>query len=98
MISLKDVVERTSTAEERKDLDHWEIYGFHSKWNLQDDRLIFTVRRFPKDHPRRFGALHDQACRFDVYMMREEGSELYNAVASPLWIHGGHHINWFPDG
>lgn len=98
VISLKEVVERTTTPAERAEYADQEVYGFHSKWNPQGDRLIFTVRRFSKDHPNRFGALHDKACIFDVYTMREDGSELFNAVPSPYWKNGGHHINWFPDG
>lgn len=98
VISLKEVMERTTTPEQRKEYAQQEVYGFHSKWNPQGDRLLFTVRRFPVDHPHRFNALHRKACTFDVYTMREDGSELFNAVPACEWKKGGHHINWFPDG
>ncbi len=80
--------------------DSWEIYGFHTKWNRQSDRLIFTVRRFPSDGPYRFNVLHehDGGLRFDVFTCRPDGTELRNAVPAPAWEHGGHHINWCPDG
>ncbi|NLF32556.1 MAG: hypothetical protein GX591_16905 [Planctomycetes bacterium] len=80
------------------DLDDWEIYGFHSKWNPQGDRLIFTVRRFLKRHPQRFNVLHDGVLRFDVFTIRPDGSEPHNAVPAVAWCKGGHHINFCPDG
>lgn len=35
---------------------------------------------------------------FDVFTMKPDGTELYNAVPAEQWVKGGHHINWFPDG
>lgn len=98
LMSLREIVEKTTSKESLRDYRDWEVYGFHSKWNLQGDRMLFTLRRFPQSHSHRFGALHHKACLFDVYTMREDGSELFNAVPSPMWKNGGHHINWYPDG
>ncbi|HOF18918.1 MAG TPA: hypothetical protein PK082_08405 [Phycisphaerae bacterium] len=97
VFSLADAVKLIPELVEA-DLEQWEIYGFHSKWNPQGDRLIFTVRRFLKRHPERFDLLSHGALRFDVFTIRPDGSDPHNAVPSICWIRGGHHINFFPDG
>ncbi|MFP4381268.1 MAG: hypothetical protein ACLFUS_12270 [Candidatus Sumerlaeia bacterium] len=83
--------------------DDWEIYGFHCKWSPQGDRLIFTIRRFPKEGENRFNLINcghksGQQLRFDVLTLKPDGSDVHNAVPSKYWDHGGHHINWYPDG
>ena len=98
LISIRDAIERTVTKKELAGYSDMEIYGFHCKWNPQATRLLFSLRRFPKNHPRRFHAIADGVVKFDVFTMREDGSELFNAVPASEWEKGGHHINWFPDG
>ena len=80
------------------DTDKWEIYGFHSKFNNQGDRLIFTIRAFPVDGPKRFNAISGGGLTFNVLTLRPDGSELTNAVPAEHWKHGGHHINFFSQG
>jgi len=84
-------------------LQDWEIYGFHTKWSPAGDRLIFTIRRFLTNGPARFnmmdnGQVSGQPLRFDVLTLRPDGTEVHNAVPAERWHHGGHHINWYPDG
>jgi hypothetical protein len=99
LISIKEAVERTVIHDKIAEYDKYENYFFHSKFNLQGDRLIFTLRRFPIAQPRRFNTLHgDNLLKFDVFTMKPDGSELYNAVPAECWEKGGHHINFFPDG
>lgn len=82
------------------DLARWRIFGFHSKWSPDGSRLIFTVRRWRADDPR--AAAWDNigrgVLRFDVLTCRPDGSEVRDAVPAVCWQHGGHHINWLPDG
>ncbi|WP_308985793.1 hypothetical protein [Thalassobacterium sedimentorum] len=84
------------------DLDDWELYGFHAKWSPQSDRLIFTIRRFPRHGAMRFNLLSSddpkQQIRYDVLTLRPDGTEVCNAVPARHWEPGGHHINWFPHG
>ena len=88
------------------ELAAWEVYGFHTKWNAQGDRLIFTVRRYLHEGQDRFDAFarrHGRDgpmdyVRFDVLTLKPDGSEVHNAVPAEFWTHGGHHINFFPDG
>ncbi len=98
LISIREIVERTVSGGVLRDYTEMEVYGFHCKWNPQGTRLIFTLRRFPKDHPNRFNALDDGVVKFDVFTMRGDTSDLHNAVPASEWEKGGHHINWFPDG
>ena len=80
----------------------WEIYGFHCKWAPPGDRLIFTVRRYLHEGLDRFDAFDRRGTqnevRFDVFTCRPDGSELVNALPAERWHHGGHHINFTPDG
>ncbi|MGH8542664.1 MAG: TolB family protein [Gammaproteobacteria bacterium] len=98
LISIRDIVKRTVTEKALYKYKDLEVYGFHCKWNPQGDRLLFSLRSFPKNHPRRFEAISDDVVKFDVFTMREDGSELFNVVPASEWERGGHHINWFPDG
>ncbi len=86
----------------RRDLEEWEIYGFHSKWSTDGERLIFTVRRYRHGGQDRFDAFSrkgtESEVRFDVLTLRPDGTEVHDAVPAELWEHGGHHINFFPDG
>lgn len=98
LVSIRDAVERTVAANALKTYADMEVYGFHCKWNPQGTRLLFSLRRFPKNHFRRFDTIADGEMKFDVFTMREDGSELFNAMPASEWDRGGHHINWFPDG
>ncbi|MDA3962262.1 MAG: hypothetical protein PF961_15855 [Planctomycetota bacterium] len=81
------------------DLERWHIHGFHCKWSGDGSRLIFTVRRWRSDGEKRrdFDNI-GQDLRFDVLTCKPDGSELSDAVPAICWKHGGHHINWLPDG
>lgn len=98
--TIKHIPELRSLTDQ--ELRPWEIYGFHSKWSPVGDRLIFTVRRYLHEQQDRFNAFdripEGTRVRFDVFTCRPDGSELCNAVPAELWNHGGHHINFFPDG
>lgn len=102
VLSLADAVQFIPGLEGER-LEDWEIYGFHTKWNPQGDRLIFTIRRFLAAGPRRFSLLQagghtGQPLHYDVLTLRPDGTDVYNAVPAARWVHRGHHINWYPDG
>ena len=79
-------------------LEDWNIYGFHAKWSPDGTRLIFTIRRVRAELAMPWDNLMRGLVRFDVLTCRPDGSEVRNAVPAVCWAHGGHHINWFPDG
>ncbi|MEX0745143.1 MAG: hypothetical protein WD118_06035, partial [Phycisphaeraceae bacterium] len=98
LISIADAARQAAPWLTERDPASFESYCFHSKFNAQRDRLIFTLRHFPADQPVRFNALHHRLVDFEVMTIKPDGSDLHNAVPEPYWKHGGHHINFFPDG
>jgi len=97
LASLKHVMQ---TAEPKIDVDYdnFEFYGFHSKYNPQGTKLIFTIRWFSKDIEPKIDVMSQRALRFAVFTMNADGSGIKTAVPPEQWEKGGHHINWFPDG
>jgi hypothetical protein len=77
-----------------------EIYGFHSKFNPQGNRLMLSLRWFATaDEPRwNMFKLDQSAVRFAWATMKLDGSGKHCAVGPEQWIKGGHHATWFPDG
>jgi len=49
LISIKEAVERTVPKTELDSYAKREVYVFHSKWNAQGSRIMFTLRHFPGD-------------------------------------------------
>ncbi len=95
VLSLAEAVQTIPELDE-SGLADWEIYGFHSKWSPQGDRLIFTIRRRLVSYEDPLDVMRH--LRFDVLTLRPDGTEVSNAVPAEQWEKGGHHINWFPDG
>ncbi len=95
----KDVPELRDLSE--AELAQWEIYGFHCKWSLAGDRLIYTLRRYQHhglDQYDAFARLGPEGVRYEVLTLRPDGSQVVDAVPAKLWELPGHHINFFPDG
>ena len=80
--------------------DRQEIYGFHSKFNLQGDRLMLSLRWFPAgDEPRwNMFAADFAAVRFAWVTTGLDGGGVHCAVGPEQWEKRGHHATWFPDG
>lgn len=100
LVSIAEIFERSDPPIRLKGLDRFEIYGFHSKINLQGDRLMLSVRWFPaKDHPQwdLFKDDHD-AVSMAWITADLAGGPLHCSVGPEEWVKGGHHATWFPDG
>jgi len=101
LLSLKDAFSKaTPRIQVGEEIRKSEVYGFHSKFNPQGDRLMLSIRWFPaKDKPRwdmfREAA---QEVRYAWVTLKLDGSELHCAVGPEQWDKGGHHATWFPDG
>ncbi|MEE2752970.1 MAG: hypothetical protein VX910_03230 [Candidatus Latescibacterota bacterium] len=65
-------------------------YGFHVKWNKQDDRIMMVVRCIVRDK-----SLPE---RRSVISMAADGSDIRVAVNEEVWAAGGHHPDWGPGG
>lgn len=101
--SVKDVLTKCNPPIDLSAYEGGSFYSFHSKFNAQVDRVLFTVRWVPEKFSDRFNTLHihedgECAIRFWVFTMKLDGSDICNAVPAEEWRKGGHHINWFPDG
>jgi hypothetical protein len=101
LLSLADAFNKARPAIAESEPGKYEIYGFHSKFNPQSDRLMLSIRWYPAtDHPQWdwFGMTGDGGVRFAWVTMKLDGSELHCAVGPEQWEKGGHHGTWFPDG
>jgi hypothetical protein len=97
ILSLADAIDQARPAFEIDEPSRYEIYGFHSKFNPQGDRLIFTLRFFENTGQTQWDKI-GKGLGFTVLTVRPDGSDVCNAVPTSRWMKGGHHINWFPDG
>jgi len=90
LVSLRAIFETATPPLDPDEYREGDFYGFHVKWNLQGDRLMFVLRWKP----------HDPAAKMkhNVITMKADGSELHVAIPESEWSKGGHHPNWCPDG
>ena len=100
LASLRDLLTRANPRVRIDDADRCEIYGFHSKFNPQGDRLMVSLRWFPAtDKPQwDMFKVDFNAVRYAWVTLRLEGSAMHCAVGPEQWEKGGHHGTWFPDG
>jgi len=100
LVSIAEMFERADPAIRLEDPNRFEIYGFHSKFSLQGDRLMLSVRWFPaKDHPQWDLFKNDHGAVSMAWITADlVGGPLYCSVGPEEWVKGGHHANWFPDG
>ena len=95
LASINDVFEGAGIDKEKyKDI---ECYGFHCKYNLQGDRIMFTMRGFEKTETEPWSMLSDDIY-FWVVTMKPDGTDIHVAVGPEEWHKGGHHTTWQPDG
>ena len=98
--SIADLLERADPSVAMEDAEQMEIYGFHSKFSPQGDKLMLSLRWFPAlDEPRwdMFKISHDEV-RFAWITIDLDGSNPHCPVGPEQWEKGGHHATWFPDG
>lgn len=77
-----------------------EIYGFHSKFNPQGNRLMISLRWFPATAEPRWNlfAVDFPSVRYAWITMDLDGGRKHCAVGPEQWEKRGHHATWFPDG
>ena len=89
LVSLKEIVETATPAMPLNEYADGTFYGFHVKYNLQGDRLMFVLRWKPDGGGK---------MKHNVITMRVDGSGIHVAIPESEWGKGGHHPNWCPDG
>jgi hypothetical protein len=100
LMSIAEILRKAHPAVLMPEPESYEIYGFHSKFNPQNDRVMLSLRWFPaavEPQWNMFKINHD-AVRFAWVTMKLDGSEVHCAVGPEQWEKGGHHGTWFPDG
>lgn len=98
--SIADMLRQANPPILIDDPQRYEIYGFHSKFNPQGDRLMLSLRWFPTaDEPRwNMFKIDHSAVRFAWVTMGIVGSQMHCAVGPEQWEKSGHHATWFADG
>lgn len=100
LISIKEILEKADPPVLIEEPENMEIYGFHSKFNRQCDKLMLSLRWFKyEDTPQwdMFAKDHS-AVRFAWVTLDIDGRNPHCAVGPEQWEKGGHHGTWFPDG
>ncbi|WP_168123369.1 hypothetical protein [Paenibacillus sp. HB172176] len=97
LVSLRDLFENAEPRIDTTLYEGGECYGFHSKFNPQGTRLIFTVRWFHSKEQQPWNQIKKDL-DFWVFTMKPDGTDIHVAVGPHQWKKGGHHINWYPDG
>ena len=100
LLSLADAFGKAQPPIAEGEPGKHEIYGFHSKFNPQSDRVMLSIRWFPaQDLPQwDWFKTAFQKVRYAWVTLKLDGSELHCAVGPEQWCKGGHHATWFPDG
>jgi hypothetical protein len=104
LVSTRQVAQAAGPVELQECADDFEIYGFHTKWTPgrpeapQGDRLILTLRWYPRDDQPQVASHMRQDLRFAVYTLKPDGSDIHLAIGPEHWKRRGHHINFCPDG
>ena len=98
--SLADLLSQADPPVLIDDPERQEIYGFHSKFNPQNDRLMLSIRWFPTADEARWNMfkVDFRAVRYAWVTTDLDGGNVHCAVGPEEWEKGGHHGTWFPDG
>jgi len=100
LVSIRDLLAKADPPVQLEDSQGVEIYGFHSKFNPQGDRLMVSLRWFPAQEQPRWNMFQRDftAVRYAWITLRLDGSQVHCAIGPEQWEKGGHHGTWFPDG
>ncbi len=103
IVSIAEIFDKAQPKIDKKSYENGECYGFHCKYNLQGDKIIFTLRWYENEAKAgKVNAAFDLPkkglVKFWVLTMNPDGSDVYVAVGPEQWSKGGHHNNWYPDG
>jgi hypothetical protein len=100
LASIADLVRQADPSVRIDNPAGQEIYGFHSKFNPQGDRLMLSLRWFPTLEEPVFDMFRRDfaAVRYAWVTLPPTGGPVHCAVGPEQWEKGGHHATWFPDG
>lgn len=90
LVSFKRILEEATPRMNPEEFKDGDFYGFHVKWNLKSDRLMFVVRWLRRESSQKY--------RAQVITLKPDGSDIRVAIPFSEWDKGGHHPDWEPDG
>jgi len=99
-VSLRKLMTSAVPPVMHENIEDCEVYGAHSKFNPQGNRLMLSVRWFKRrgDDIWELSETDYKALRFAWFTMPIDGSAIHCALGPEQFIKGGHHATWFPDG
>ena len=87
LVNLRQIASNIPEPAPRNDGTY---YFWHSKFNLQGDRIMQVQRcLFPDGSGGR---------NVNVFTFNIDGNDIIRTYSEPVWGHGGGHPNWHPDG
>ena len=101
LVSLAEVVRRFGSQIDVPRPDDREVYVFHTKFAPTGDRVLFTIRHVRAGYegpPEPISGVAESDLKFAIFTCGLDGSRLALALGPDAWRHGGHHINFAPDG
>lgn len=100
LASTRELLSRADPPVRIEDPAGCEIYGFHSKFNPQGDRLMVSLRWFAATGEPGWDMFKRdwRAVRYAWVTLDPAGRSMRCAVGPEQWVKGGHHATWFPDG
>jgi hypothetical protein len=100
LVSLQDLLTQADPPAGMEDPGRQEVYGFHSKFNPQGDRLMVSVRWYPvQEQPvMNMFQRNYKSVRYAWFTLSLDGTVVHCAVGPEQWEKGGHHATWCPDG
>jgi hypothetical protein len=100
LVSIADMFSKAEPCILMDSPNEHEIYGFHCKFNPQGNRLMLSLRWYPKQDPSVFEMFNGKfrLVRYAWITMPVSAEFMHCAVGPEHWEKGGHHATWFPDG
>ena len=100
LVSLRQLMTEADPPIQREEIEHCELYGAHCKFNPQGTRIMLSLRWFSERGADVWNMAEQdyRALRFAWVTIPTEGGQIHCAAGPELFIKGGHHASWFPDG
>jgi hypothetical protein len=100
LATLHDLFFCANPQMSEQDAMAYEIYGFHSKFNAQSNRLMLSLRWYPKRQQDQWDMFAHNFKQVDYAWLTiaTDGTDMQCAVGPGWWKRPGHHATWFPDG
>lgn len=99
-VSIRTLMTQAIPSVHYEDIQKCEVYGAHCRFNPLGTRLMLSIRWFKERGPDiwNISELDYKALHFSWFTVPIKGTPIHCAAGPELFIKGGHHATWFPDG